>query len=305
MTGVSASWESLQGRPTGVSTRSRGAGEAAESGHTTSPGGEPSNAAARLLTVLLAFLPDGRPKGVTAVARRTGLSKTTVHRLLGTLVEFGFIERDTELYKPGRILGQLGALIPPVPAFTADRAAVLPVIRRLAIQTNAQAGYFELSGTSPRLLVSHPPSAPVPGLSEGVSKPLYDSPQGKVLLAFAREGVRKAAFITLHSAHSPVSRSEAALRAELARVRSDGIAVEHGTGGAPSVLAVPVQGCDGAWAGAISLWSHQPWAALSRTVPTLVRAATAATAAIAATSSGRPPSGRAIGPSPVSLTGGR
>src|SRR5579859_8112112 len=51
--------------------------------------------------------------GISALAQRLGLAKSTVHRLATTLVEYDFLEqnRDTGKYRPGLALFELGTLV--------------------------------------------------------------------------------------------------------------------------------------------------------------------------------------------------
>ena len=67
--------------------------------------------AARLLA---AFAPADRELGVTELARRLGLAKSTVHRLLTTLTREGLVERATDRghYRLGLRLYELGARVP-------------------------------------------------------------------------------------------------------------------------------------------------------------------------------------------------
>lgn len=66
--------------------------------------------AARLLT---AFTPTDRDLGVSELAGRLGLGKSTVHRLLSTLALEGLIERDTTTgrYRLGLKLYELGSIV--------------------------------------------------------------------------------------------------------------------------------------------------------------------------------------------------
>jgi IclR family KDG regulon transcriptional repressor len=67
-------------------------------------------AAERALDILLCFVDETR-LGMTEIAERTGLNKSTVFRLLATLESKGFVKRDpdTEKYQLGFRIWELSA----------------------------------------------------------------------------------------------------------------------------------------------------------------------------------------------------
>lgn len=72
------------------------------------PGDGGATSVDKALAVLEAFRGPGTVLGVTAVARRGGLSKSTAHRMLGLLVDRGYVERDGVGYALGSMLFELG-----------------------------------------------------------------------------------------------------------------------------------------------------------------------------------------------------
>lgn len=62
----------------------------------------------KALAVLEAFRGPGTVLGVTEVARRGNLSKSTAHRMLGLLVDRGYVEREGIGYALGSLLFELG-----------------------------------------------------------------------------------------------------------------------------------------------------------------------------------------------------
>jgi DNA-binding IclR family transcriptional regulator len=82
------------------------------------------------LDVLECFALDGE-LGVSDIARRLGVAKSTAHRLLQTLVSRGFVEqdRDSGLYRLGIHIYELGAL---ALARNELRHAALPTLRHVA-----------------------------------------------------------------------------------------------------------------------------------------------------------------------------
>jgi IclR family transcriptional regulator, KDG regulon repressor len=69
------------------------------------------NALARGLLVLEELVLTNHPVGVTELAKRQGIDKSTAHRLLGILVSSGFVEQDpsTRLYRPSSKVIWLGS----------------------------------------------------------------------------------------------------------------------------------------------------------------------------------------------------
>lgn len=62
----------------------------------------------KVLTVLYAFGADDHALPLAEIARRTGLAKTTLHRLLGDLTQARLVERDDAGYRLGAALFELG-----------------------------------------------------------------------------------------------------------------------------------------------------------------------------------------------------
>ena len=86
------------------------------------------------LDVLECFATDGE-LGVSDIARRLGVAKSTAHRLLQTLVSRGFVEQEvtTGTYRLGIHLYELGQL---ALARNELRHAALPTLRQVARATN-------------------------------------------------------------------------------------------------------------------------------------------------------------------------
>src|SRR4051812_2019849 len=57
------------------------------------------------------FYPTGGSFRLAELVVRTGLSKTTAYRLVGNLVELGYLERSQEHYRLGNRLFELGSLV--------------------------------------------------------------------------------------------------------------------------------------------------------------------------------------------------
>lgn len=52
------------------------------------------------------------PLGLTALSRESGISKTTVHRLCGELLDWGVLERSAGIFQLGARLAELGEMAP-------------------------------------------------------------------------------------------------------------------------------------------------------------------------------------------------
>ncbi|WP_055626757.1 IclR family transcriptional regulator [Streptomyces hirsutus] len=66
----------------------------------------------KAVLLLNCFNPDRKVFRLTEFSARTGLPKSTVHRLCADLVRLGLLERDAETYRLGGKLFELGALVP-------------------------------------------------------------------------------------------------------------------------------------------------------------------------------------------------
>ena len=88
-----------------VACRGRGRGRG--------PRGEGLSSVRNAARLLCAFTPADRDLGVSVLAARLGLAKSTVHRILTTLAAEGLIERDasTGRYRLGLRLYELGAIV--------------------------------------------------------------------------------------------------------------------------------------------------------------------------------------------------
>lgn len=72
------------------------------------PSGATDTALGKAVIVLRAFRADDRGVPLAEIVRRTGLSKSTLHRLLGQLVGAGLIDRVGDRYLLSRLVFELG-----------------------------------------------------------------------------------------------------------------------------------------------------------------------------------------------------
>ena len=205
---------------------------------------------------LLDRLGDGAgPAGVSELARRTGLSKSTVHALLATLEERGAVQLDGERrrYRLGWRLFELGSRV-------ADEHNVPRIARRylrqLASETDETVLFGVLHGTEVLYLdVAHGTRAIQFAARVRHRGPLHATGTGKVLLAFGGAELCEAVIEQGLQRFTPDTICDpGALREEMETIRSRGHAYVHEEREAGlCALAVPVCDHSGGVAGAMGL----------------------------------------------------
>lgn len=213
-------------------------------GNTATPG---ASVASRVLAILGAFDADHRTLTLTEIAARADLALPTAHRLVGELARWGALRRDSEgRYAVGRRLWELGLL---APMQTDLREVASPFLHDIYGATLATVHLAVREGTSVLYVERLAGHRSVPIVSTvGTRLPLHCTGVGKVLLAHAPDGVRRAVLAAPLERMTPYTITEPRrLERQLARVRDDGYAttVEEMSLGACSV-AVPVARADGA-----------------------------------------------------------
>ncbi len=209
--------------------------------------------ASRLLKEFLSREPD---LGVSELARRLGLGKSTVHRLLTTLASEGLIEQDprTGGYRLGIVVFELGEA---VKVHMDLHTAGGPVLASLREETGESAQIGVLDGFDVVYVDRLESQRTIRMFTEtGRRVPVHCTSSGKALLAHldpARlDDLLAAAPLTHLTPHTITD--PAALREELSRIRARGWsdAVEERELGVASVAA-PVRRIDGTVIAAISV----------------------------------------------------
>lgn len=176
--------------------------------------------------IITCFRPTGGPYRLTELAERTGLTKTTVHRLAGDLVRLGMLERTGDTYRLGGTLFELGAL---VPRRRDLRETALPFLQdlfeathetvHLGVREGHEVVYVErIHGHAALELPSR----------IGGSLPLTCTGVGKALLAFASADLAEEVLagplprLTEHSITDPVR-----LRTSIEQTQVSGLAYEE------------------------------------------------------------------------------
>ncbi|MEL4503373.1 IclR family transcriptional regulator [Luteococcus sp. H138] len=202
-------------------------------GQGSSPGDNSKSRDARTavdkaFALLAAF--DGDPTvgvGVSELARRAKLSKSTAFRLLGMLERNGAVERDGSSYRLGPALQDLASPVP-MPEVDLVRDSLTPFLAHLYERTRQTVHLAVLDGPNVVFLNKlHGLQYVASPTRIGGRFPAYSSAAGKVMLAhdplLANQVLAgDLTAFTPHTLTSPVR-----LRAELERIRMEGIAYDR------------------------------------------------------------------------------
>ncbi|BCJ57232.1 IclR family transcriptional regulator [Micromonospora endophytica] len=196
------------------------------------------------LRILQAFRSGDRKLRLNELAERTGMPKSTVHRLSQELIDHQLLARDSEGYELGLGLFELSALVPLKQRL---RESALPFMQDLFLATHETVHLGvrqDLDVVYVEKIYGHSDLA-LPSRVGG-RLPLSCTAVGKALLAFSADDVRATVLakplrrITANSIVDPER-----LRRELAEIRATGLAFEseEATVGRACVAApVVVQG---------------------------------------------------------------
>jgi IclR family pca regulon transcriptional regulator len=184
----------------------------------------------RGLAILGCFTSEHPVLGIADIAEELGMSRSTTHRYVTTLLALGYLEQGrSRKYRLGLRVTDLGmsAL-----NSTGLREHVHPFLEELRQRTGYTVGLAVLDGTE-ILYVDRARSwrraerGTDLGLHPGSRIPAYCSAMGKVLLAYLPDDVQRELIAKLKlERNSPNTiTSKQALRAELEQIREDGFAV--------------------------------------------------------------------------------
>jgi IclR family acetate operon transcriptional repressor len=243
----------------------------------------------RAAALLLALGDSHGEAGVTELARRLGLHKSTASRLLATLQRRGLVEQDAETgkYRLGLIVIRLAERA----ERTLDlRAIAMPELERLAMATHETTGLGVADGDQ-LLTVAQAdgPNLVAVGDWTGRGVPLHSVAAGKVLLASMpeREILRLVRRGLDRFTDRTIIELEPLLE-ELARIRRRGYATAFGEYDAGlNAVAAPVHDARGAVIAAVDVWGPA-FRVTPQRVPELVQQVRETAAAVSVKLGGTP-----------------
>jgi IclR family KDG regulon transcriptional repressor len=209
----------------------------------------------RALQILSAFDDEHPERGVSDIAELMGLHKATTHRIMITLLNYGYLERtaDGEKYRLGLKLAATGLLVVQRLDF---RREALPYMRQLTerFKENCDLGVLD-QGEVFGVEVVPSNQAVMIASRIGFRMPIHCAASGKVFLAFLPDAERDRLLsrpLEPHTAKTITSAAE--LRRQLAEVQKTGYAIddeelEVGV----RAIAVPIRDRDGEVVAAMSI----------------------------------------------------
>jgi IclR family transcriptional regulator, KDG regulon repressor len=210
---------------------------------------------ANSLRLIKAFSEDHYEIGISDLAKRLGLAKSTVHRLASTLLDQGMLEQNEGdgKYRLGLALFELGTLVRRKMDFTVEAR---PFLRTLMEKTGETVHLAILDHDSVLYIITHESKQALRmGSKVGTRVPVHCTAVGKTLLAFQPEEEIERILARGLPASAPNTLVDAkALRRELALVRARTYAVddEESEVGLRSIAA-PIRSHSGNVVAAISI----------------------------------------------------
>ena len=181
---------------------------------------------ANSILLLKAFSDERSERGISALAERLHLAKSTVHRLASTLVETGMLEQGASgQYRLGLAVFELGSLVRRKLDLAFEAKPWLMTLREQTGET-VDLSILDHDGV---VCVNFLESQKVNRISSGIGlrKPVHCTAEGKALVAFQPPQVIERLVSTVHERRTPRTLTDAAaLREELAKVRARGYAID-------------------------------------------------------------------------------
>lgn len=223
------------------------------------PGAERLSSVAAAARILREFGKHSTQLGVSQLARRVGVGKSTAHRIIWTLVDEGLLEKvdETGLFRLTTTMRSLGAS-----AETAQRlhqAATIP-LDQLRTKTAGTLHVAILDGTDVLYIERREGPGAIPVFrAVGSRNAAHVTSSGKVLLAFLPTDRQKALVqgMRLTPKTSRTITSRTALLAELGRVRRQGYGENRGES-QPGMcsIAAPIRDPIGQVVASVSVAEH-------------------------------------------------
>lgn len=232
--------------------------------------------------ILDAFTIDDNSLSLAELVRRTGLPKTTVHRICQVSTTWGVLERDADGYRLGLRLFELGQR---VPRQRIVRDAAHPYLHDLLFETKAVVHLAVLDGPEAMVIERLSPYRAQTRLTQVAGRmPLHCTALGKALLAFShpstvtevmRKGLRRRTPYTITSA--------LLFTQALERARSTGVTTEDEEMHVGYLgVGAPIFGFDKTLIAAISATAPVHSSSVATLSPTVARTAAAISAALTA-----------------------
>lgn len=188
----------------------------------------PNSSIDKALTVLDAFAGSSATLRIADIAERTGMPKSTVHRLLATMVAHGYIRKSGIHYRLGERTFELGhhAQVGPVRDL---RNIAHPYVAELFATTRQTIHLAVLSGTDVLYVEKmRGLSGPDIPTQTGRRRPAHSTGVGKALIAFGTpDDLRNALRSNLLRFTAYTVATARGMEQSIARIREAGIAVDR------------------------------------------------------------------------------
>jgi len=227
----------------------------------------------RALTLLDALAGGPREMSVRQLAAASGIPRSTTHRLVAELLEWGALERGTRGVRLGMKLFELGTLAPSPTSLREEASPYLHTLSEvtrltanLAIREGDQIVYLEKIAS---------PTLRVPHSRLGGRGSLHATGLGKAILAFSRPHEVEPVLAGRLAAVTPKTITDpAALASELATIKRSGVAfdVQESRVGLFCVAA-PIRDAAGFAIAAVSVTGATALTQAERFAPTVIATA--------------------------------
>ncbi|RNF40189.1 IclR family transcriptional regulator [Planococcus salinus] len=184
----------------------------------------------KAIQLMRAFTRDEKKLSLTELHKKTGIGKSSLQRLLSTLVHERFLMKDeeTKQYSLGMELFFMGSLVEKNDAFL---SAAVPVMKNLSQLTKENVSISVIEQNERRCIYNIPSQHELSALTYiGKTSPLYAGASAKTLLAFQSDEfignyLEQVEFkpITDITVNSPE-----ALMKDITEIRQQGYAISHG-----------------------------------------------------------------------------
>ncbi|MEZ0481369.1 IclR family transcriptional regulator [Planococcus sp. SSTMD024] len=184
----------------------------------------------RVIQVLRAFKVDQPHMSLTELSRSTGISVSSLQRIVNTLVYEGFLTKNekTKQYSLGLELMFLGQMVQKSDALLSK---AIPIMERLNEDTKENISLNIIEGNQRRCIYNLPSRHELSALTfVGHTSPLYAGASAKVLLAYCEPEFIESYLnsIELSGITDLTVNSKEELRKQLAEIRNQGYSITYG-----------------------------------------------------------------------------